>query len=62
MIEKITIILLGIMWLYSSTILFLIVANGGNIYIKGMPIGNKIAYNFIPLCLITNYFDKYEYE
>ena len=62
MIEKITIILLVIMWLYSSISLFLIVANGGNIYIKCMPIGNKIVYNFIPLCLITSYFDKYEYE
>ena len=37
MIEKITIILLVIIWLYSSISLFLIVANGGNIYIKGMP-------------------------
>lgn len=60
--ESITIVLLVIMWLYSSISLFFIVANGCNVYIKNMPIGNKITYNFIPLCLITSYFDRYEYE
>lgn len=62
MIEIITIILLVMLLLYSSISLFLIVANGCNIYIKCMPIGNKITYNFIPLCLITSYFDKYDSE
>lgn len=64
MFEYIIVFIFIILWLYLTLCLFLMVAGGG-FYIKNMPMidnnGSYQVYNFIPLALFTNYFDKKVY-
>ena len=61
MYKYLLIIVLIVICLYLIICLFCIGING-NFYIENMPmidnIGTYQTYNFIPLCLFTNYFDK----
>lgn len=61
MYEYLFLVVLIIMWLYSTICLFLI-GISSDCYIQNMPmmdnLGTYQVYNFIPLCIFTSYFDK----
>jgi hypothetical protein len=61
MLEHLVVIMLVIMWIYSSICIFLMFS-GGKYYIESIPIMDTVGtyqiYNFIPLRLFTTYFDK----
>lgn len=61
MYENLVVSILIVFWFYASACLFALLMNNGY-YIKNIPMmdetGTYQVYNFIPLFMITNCFDK----
>lgn len=61
MYKYVFMLLLTIVWLY-STICLICLSMTNDYYIKSIPmldhLGTFQIYNFIPLCIFTSYFDK----